>query len=509
MIDVKQANAEIATLNREAKAILDEHRKRGENPKGEVAQKLEKMFGRVLELKGEVEDSEKWDARQRDAEKIQEWLEKPIYTMPRPGEVGNDPDETKVALGRIGWEAKGGMLYAPTSLGKMVPMFQEEVLVGPYPDPEEDEGGSATRLYKSWRAIFQPNYQKSFKRWLRLAVKHRDQAMAFSQLTGDEQKALSEGTDVAGGYLVPPDVQAEVLVRIPMAAVMRNLARVIPTSRDILVFPRIQPNAGAGTQGSIFTSGFVGDWAGETPVFTDVNPLLGAFTVPVRKIRAATKVSNDLVADSVFPFLSFLATDGSTNIALVEDYGFLVGNGAGAATFSATGPSLQPLGLLYSGSPTVDVTGTTAHTISNTNSATGSWPSIIKLQANLPQQYQPNANWIVHRLTEANIRLLIDGNFRPLFAPGYMSPTGSLAEQFNTLQGKGLYRSDFVPQDGATGTVLVYGDIRQYFIAQRAGISVTILRERFADTDQTGVILWERVGGALWNTDAVRLGTVT
>jgi HK97 family phage major capsid protein len=35
-----------------------------------------------------------------------------------------------------------------------------------------------------------------------------------------------------------------------------------------------------------------------------------------------------------------------------------------------------------------------------------------------------------------------------------------------------------------------------------------VLRERFADTDQIGLILFARVGGALWNVDAVRVGVV-
>ena len=41
-----------------------------------------------------------------------------------------------------------------------------------------------------------------------------------------------------------------------------------------------------------------------------------------------------------------------------------------------------------------------------------------------------------------------------------------------------------------------------------AGNSAGLLNERFADTDQTGIILWERVGGDTWNVDAFRIGVV-
>ena len=56
--------------------------------------------------------------------------------------------------------------------------------------------------------------------------------------------------------------------------------------------------------------------------------------------------------------------------------------------------------------------------------------------------------------------------------------------------------------------VIIFGDLSQYIIAQRAQISSRVLNERFADTDQVGLILFERVGGDIWNTDAIRYGIV-
>jgi HK97 family phage major capsid protein len=45
-------------------------------------------------------------------------------------------------------------------------------------------------------------------------------------------------------------------------------------------------------------------------------------------------------------------------------------------------------------------------------------------------------------------------------------------------------------------------------VADRQRLSVQVLRERYADTDQVGVVLINRVGGALANPDAVRVGIV-
>jgi HK97 family phage major capsid protein len=297
-------------------------------------------------------------------------------------------------------------------------------------------------------------------------------------------------------------MQAEVLARLPMDSVMRGLAMVRQTSRDVLRFPRIQPAPGTASGmagapgsdgGSIFTSGFVGSWAGETPAFQDVDPAFGFFDIPIRKIRVATRLSNDFLADAITNPLTFLSTDGARNMALVEDQGFVRGDG---------GP-MQPQGIVNAPITQMDITGTTAHTISNTTAALGSATKIMNLQYALPSQYQNGAQWLLHRLSENDIRQLINAMGAFIWAPGFDAPQPALL-------GKPVKKSDFVTHPANTGDIgLIYGDFSSYIIAERAMITITILRERFADTDQTGIILWERVGGAPWNIDAFRLGSVT
>ena len=119
----------------------------------------------------------------------------------------------------------------------------------------------------------------------------------------------------------------------PRSSVMRRLARVQTTSRDVLVWPTVQAassTAGGVASGgaSIFSSGFVGGWVGETPTFTDTDPAFGQFSIPIRKLRVSTRLSNDFVSDSAVNVLAFLAQNGAENLALVEDYGFIAGDGS-------------------------------------------------------------------------------------------------------------------------------------------------------------------------------------
>jgi HK97 family phage major capsid protein len=368
-------------------------------------------------------------------------------------------------------------------------MFPNEVLFGDLPDNDPD----ARAYFQKTRAAMAPIYRQAYAKYLRVMAKSYDPSVALAQLSSLEQKALTESTDTAGGFLVPPDVQAEVLVRVAQMAIIRKYARVQPTSRDILRYPAVAPNT---TSGSIYSSGFVGGWVGEVPTFSDTDPAFQLFDVPIRKLRVATKLSNDFVADSSVNILAWLSQNGAENMALVEDNGFISGNGG----------ALQPMGILNAGLTTVDVEGSTSNTISNTTSSTGSAPKIIDLAYTVPAQYISRSTWLMCRSIEGKVRKLVDGQGRYLWPIA----TGSqFAAAPRELLGQPIDNSDFMPNDGTDANkVLLVGDLSAYVIAQRAQITSVVLRERFADTDQVGIILFERVGGGVWNTDALRVGIV-
>ena len=475
--------AELAAVLTEVKTLLAIE---PDKMTAEQKQQLDKLADRGLELKTIIETREAEEKKRRDLDALVDFMDQPQHRIPRA--VNADEDGRKTLLD-AGWEIKNEMIYAPTSRNVLQEMYPEAVVFGKIPDGLSTE---ELNYIQTTRRSLQPDYRGVYTKMLKL--KGRNEQIVWSQLSADEQKALTEGLDTAGGYVVPPDVQAEILTRLPMTAVMRANCRVITTSRDRVSFPRLQPNV---NNGSIYTSGFVGDWAGETPAFADTDPALGLFEIQVKKIRVATRVSNDLLADAVVNFLSFLARDGAVNMALVEDNGFITG----------VGDALHPQGLANGGMPTVDVEGSTVNTISNTISNLGSAPKLINLSYQLPTQYQPRAKWLAHRLTESKIRQLVDAVGRWYWGTGLVGE--GYVGQPDMFQGKPIMRSDFVAQDGTDANkVIYYGDFEAYIIVQRAQITSTILRERFADTDQTGIILWERVGGALWNTDAFRVGVV-
>lgn len=496
MPDLALLNSELEDIAAKRALIRDKHK--GATMPEEARREDESYTERARKIVFLIEE-EKQKARDSEFDQISTYMNEPHHVVPRSL---NADDEGRRLINRAGWDIKNGMIYAPTSLGKQFAMYPEEVLFGPMPEKDNEAG----KYFRQTRAIFQPEYRTAYLNWLRSP--YRNDGMAFSMLPAAEQNALSEGADGAGGFVVPPDVMAEIMVRRGQDSVMRQLATVRQTSRDQVAIPAIAPSATAADR-NIYTNGFVGTWVGETPAFSETDPTFEQFIIGIKKVRVATKMSNDWLADAVGNMLGQLSESGARNLALVEDKGFIAG----------AGTALEPLGILNhslartatsSNGMAYDVEGSTSNTISNSASDAGSAPKIKALTYTLPSQYVGNASWLMSRAVQGKVAALVDANGRPFWNSYLDSGFGRPQMQ---IEGAPVYNSEFVGADGAVSTTaattpLIFGDISAYQIVERTQISTIVLRERFADTDQTGIILMARVGGGLWNYDAIRTGYI-
>lgn len=331
-----------------------------------------------------------------------------------------------------------------------------------------------------------------------------------------EFRTLSIVSDPAGGYTVPADVRADLMARLPALSEILGYCTTVPTSRDLVQWPRVQPkndrgDGGTDGLGSIYTSAFVGTMTGEVPAAGTGNnePAWGMFEIPIKRARSESRPSMDLAADTEFDLLTFLTKDGALNMALLRESQIVNGSGLG--------PNVA--GIMsgkYDGGATptqnqirqVDVGGTTTHTISNTTSNLGSANLILDLIYAVPRQYraQPSFSLVGTSQTFKAIRKLIDGVGRYIWNPGF-------AGQPNDLEGYRVVISEFAPQDAANGgatdnNVLLAGALGDLMVAVRTTVTPQLLLERYADTDQIGLVLRQRFGGGISNTDAFRLGYV-
>jgi len=260
------------------------------------------------------------------------------------------------------------------------------------------------------------------------------------------------------------------------------------------VLPRVQPSS---DQPSIYSGGFEVAGVGETPAWQDNAPAFGSYWLGMRKFRATAPASNAWLEDAPYATQQ-LADLAARDLGAKYNAEFLVG----------AGDSFNWLGVCNTpGIGSTDLTGTTAHTISDTTStgtAAGSVLSWRTLKNSLPPQYQPGASVLFSPSVKQAFENLVDEVARPVFVWRRDANGDQLFDEVP------YHQSQWMLANFGPGVAAAYGDWKQaYTIGQRADLSLALLTETFADRDQTGVVIIARSGGAVSNVDAVRLGTLS
>ena len=378
-------------------------------------------------------------------------------------------------VGRLqnrGWERKAGLWHGPDEGGRLVPMWPNGAFYGKMPKSPD-----AAMDLKAMRASCQPGYEVAFSQFLRKIGEHGDQGAAFAALASDEQKALSEGSDVAGGFAVPIEMATQIISVVRERAVVRPAAIVLPTVRDAIGIP-------------VFD--YTAEWVYELPPAADtvVTPIE---LTPIRvwKVRAKVAASFDL-DDDQDAFRAWFVASAADQIALAEDRAFVSGTGIG-----------QPLGLINTMSAgTTAIAGTSPNTISNTTAAAGSAPLIIALDDSLADTYRKAARWFGNSTVLTHVHQLI------------ATTNAFVFESYANKDGEDMLRSHPVsiistmPSDGTSlARCLALCDVSQYVVATRNLLTVRFAVETYGDLPRLLIYVYDRIGGALGFPAAVVVGT--
>jgi len=295
-------------------------------------------------------------------------------------------------------------------------------------------------------------------------------------MTVAEMKAAQvESSDTLGGYIVPEDFRADIIMRLPGLTVMRKLGTVLTTSSDRLVIPK----ATGGDSRRI--SAVRSTWVDESPTAgtAATNATFGQLTIPVNTQMMETSVSRPMLEDPAFPIENHLAVAFANAGAIDEDEKFLVGDGVG-----------KPQGILKdatTGGPFDSDVQTKSTATAITADGVASTPYL------LDYQYRSNAAWLFNKTSVGVVRGLKDSQNRYLWSDNIQNLA---AGQPNQLAGYPLYESEALPSAGTNNYVGIFGDFRGYTIADRVGMSV----ERYLDSataraNQAIFICRRRLGG--------------
>lgn len=344
------------------------------------------------------------------------------------------------------------------------------VLIDSYGTPLAD-AGEGTFGAKAWGAMQDRDYKRGFVNFLR--KKGNERAIGASQW-----KALQEGFDDQGGVFVPADSLMRIVGREPTPTRLAGMVTNLTTSRDRIQMPRKQYSAD-----DLYSTAFRATWTGEIPssdtvADVDDSNLLGNLEVPIFTAMLSASLTNDMVEDSAFPIQQWLENELRIVYELLRDNMILNGTGVG-----------QPTGLLAGTGvnfPT-DITTAGAGVIVGDD--------LFDTAYAIPEQYDDACTWVFNKTSTARaIAKLKDSQNRYLFGQGVMD-NGIASARPKELIGYPYAYSGFMPNATTGNYAAIFGDMRGYYLVNRLGITLQVLRETKAKRNQFEIVARIRFGG--------------
>jgi HK97 family phage major capsid protein len=208
--------------------------------------------------------------------------------------------------------------------------------------------------------------------------------------------------------------------------------------------------------------------------YPEVSADVAEFRLNYRKIAKSTIFTDDIYHDSGFDLIGALATEYGKAFGRAEEQGCITGDGA-----------TMPKGILHDSFGAE--TGATA---------TGGicYNDIVKLYFSVAPEYRQNGSWLMNDATALKLRTLKDSAGSPL-----------LNHAADTLFGKPVYISEFMPNAEGGSKPIAFGDFNYYWFAELGSMAFRSLKEMYAVQGRVGVIGMERIDGILVKRDAIKV----
>jgi len=208
-----------------------------------------------------------------------------------------------------------------------------------------------------------------------------ESAMKYCLNTGMPMAVLNEGINTAGGVLVPNEFGTDMTVLLEDYGVFRPNTNVVPMSRETRTDPRL-------------TTEMIAYWDGENETGTESDLAWDQIQLVAKKLRAFTRISNELDADSAIDVGNQVFSSIARAFAFAEDTAGFNGTGT-SATGGITG-LIQSLSDA-AGTPTTASAGGIIVSANNTY-AEITMAEFAAVVALLPTYADMAAKWYVSKL---------------------------------------------------------------------------------------------------------------
>jgi HK97 family phage major capsid protein len=294
-----------------------------------------------------------------------------------------------------------------------------------------------------------------------------------------EEKALSAGSGPDGGYLVPENVEREVL---------RRLAAISP----IRAISSVRMISGGQYKRAFSTAGAASGWVAETAARPQTaSPTLSEMSFPAMELYAMPAATQTLLDDAVVDIDQWIADEVETAFAEQEGAAFVSGDGVS-----------KPKGFLAS--ETVANNAWAWGKLGFVGTGGAAFPEndpsdvLVELVYALKAGYRQNGAFVMNRKTQGTIRRFKDAQGHYLWQPP--ASLGAPA----TLMGFPVVEAEDMPDIAANSLAVAFGDFKRgYLVVDRAG--VRILRDPYSAKPYVLFYTTKRVGGGVQDYDAIKL----
>ena len=195
--------------------------------------------------------------------------------------------------------------------------------------------------------------------------------------------------------------------------------------------------------------------------------------VESHRLAILVKTDEDFINDASFNFENYLIGKLGKCFARAEDNAFI--NGMGVRT---------PTGILDTkNGANIGVT-----------TAAVTYDDVIRLYFSVEPEYRTNGVWLMNDKTACMLRTLKDNDGNYLWNSVY-----------NTILGKEVVISEFMPDIGEGEKPIAFGDFSYYWIVIRKPVSVRAIKEKFIVYNQIGHLAVEFLDGKLIRPDAIKV----
>jgi HK97 family phage major capsid protein len=317
-----------------------------------------------------------------------------------------------------------------------------------------------------------PEHKVAFDRYIRLGDSTNLRAL--------ELKALSSGSNPDGGYVVPPEIEAQISQRLIAVSPIRSIASVRIISSNVYKKP-------------FMTAGPAVGWVGEMDARAQTaSPTLDEISFPAMELYAMPAATAGLLEDSVVNIDEWLAQEVEQVFAVQEGAAFVFGDG-----------NNKPKGFLSyntvaNGSWTWGNIGYVATGASGAFPASNPTDVLVDLIYSVKAGYRQNSTFVLNRKTQSSIRKFKDTTGNYLWQPPVAAGGRATLMTFPVIEAEDM------PDVSSGSLAIAFGDFyRGYLVVDRSG--VTVLRDPYTAKPYVLFYTTKRVGGGVQDYDAIKL----